>query len=129
IEKAAGTASEDRDSDIGRVAQAGGLATEENGDSPILQTGGETAEATPKKSFWSFLTPKPKKPAVKDPFADSPELKSTAKSEDPTASPGKARLASSSVAVPESGTPEKEPYAPEKWFEKELANQPAPSWA
>jgi len=112
------------------IALAGGEETAGIRDSQIVQTGGEkVAEEKPaKKSFWSFFSFKSKKPAVKDPFAEHPELKSAEKtSENQTV--GKARLASSSVAVPDPKPAEKDAFSPDNWFEKELAGQPSPSWA
>lgn len=122
-----------------RVVLASGEFPAQEQETSIVQVGAEVeaAEKAPaKKSFWSFLTPKPKKPPLKDPFADHPELKSEtraqAKTDTKTNTPpaaGKARLASSSVAVPDAKSAEKDAFSPENWFEKELASQPAPSWA
>lgn len=145
IDEAAKLAASESSPQRGKVVLSGGETPDQAENSKVVQTAGEVEETPPKKSFWSFLTPKPKKPAVKDPFADQPELKAQAKAqakppakgdpkadhkpETPQGAPGKARLASSSAAVPDAKGSEKDAFSPENWFEKELANQPAPSWA
>ncbi|WP_437224260.1 hypothetical protein SH661x_003555 [Planctomicrobium sp. SH661] len=121
----------DRPDEGSKVVAAGGEVPQE--DSPILQTGSESPEK--KKSFWSFLSPKSDEPAVKDPFADQPELKPSEKATAPAS--GKARLASSSTPAADAPTEnsekgtekpaEKDPYSADNWFEKEFAGKPEPS--
>lgn len=113
----------------GKVVVAGGAVPAT--DSPILQVGGE-APAAAKTSFWSFLKPKPARPAIKDPFADRPELQASKTPTDSAATVGKARLPSSSPALPQKPAVEKPgqgSFSPDNWFEKEFARQtPFSSW-
>jgi len=116
----------------GRVVLAGGESHPGQEDSPILQTNGEepqTEAPEKKKSFWNFWPGRSSKPVVKDPFANNPELKSTAPPQNPNSSAGKAKLATTATPVPDRKPAEKDPFSAENWFEKELASQPVPSWA